>query len=271
MSKFPALALGLVVVGTSVLIWLLNAKGTLRGGTTSPDVAPTQEPTSPEQDVEQRETVTTHSHNSSQVETEKHTKRELLRDYWGDRWPTIEQQILTQGGDLDTLVEASEIAPWEVVEADLRKWVLSDRTSMLANSAGALQLEPAENVYDQLLRKNGLPLSEENRAALKAVTESYGAEMDRKLNELVLAEERYRQRVWDEGLYAAGPYFEVGGPDFLRQPGGGWSISYNVREWQIYFRLEPAGDPTYANALNEVKRVRSERQQGWQETLDALR
>lgn len=270
MLKTFAIAVALLLLGAALLLWRLGEGDTERSGIAAPAMAAAPEASPTAEQGARREEVTPAVPPTGSAEVEKRTKREVLRDYWGDRWPAVEQQIVAQGGDLDALVEG-DITPWEVVEADLRKLVLSDAASLRKSLAAALQLEPEKDAYDLMLRQNGRRPTKEILANLQAVTESYRAELDLKAEELALQEERYRQRVWDEGLYRAGPFFETGGPDYLREPGGGWSISSNVREWAIYFRLEPDRDPAYANAMGEVKRVRSERQEGWQEVLDSLR
>ncbi len=201
---------------------------------------------------------------------------DYLMDYWGSRWPEVEEEILDRwaalGLDgkkevLDLEIDPACLPTWEEIEVELQEKVVRTSDAVL-NRLTRAYADLSDTTLNYHLDKAGKKPSEEYREALRQAAASVQPEMIEAVLTLATEELRYRQRVWDEKLYAAGPVAAAGGPAFLLEAGDGASGSLAVKGWGLHYRLEPSQDYGYMLALQRVQELSRIRTQA---ILDALR
>jgi hypothetical protein len=83
--------------------------------------------------------------------------------------------------------------------------------------------------------------------------------MEEAAERAALAEVEVRKKIVEGQLYALGPYFCVGGPEFLGAPGGYPSTGAVFGHWDLNFVIHPSLSYKLERALQDLKRLRQER------------
>ncbi|MEW6074268.1 MAG: hypothetical protein AB1726_16950 [Planctomycetota bacterium] len=190
--------------------------------------------------------------------------REFLQSYWGARWPEYEQQILRKRGDLNALIDPSQIVTWEEIEPEYRAFVTDPKVEDIEGFYTAIYKPTPSDA--ELLQIYGADekLTPELCAVLRSMAQTFESEITEGIRALVTEELRFRQRIWDEKLYAAGPLAAVGGPDELHEARPGL-LSKSLRGgWALTFRLDQAFDPGFAQAYVRLDRLRQMRREALQ-------
>ncbi len=191
-------------------------------------------------------------------EARPRTKREILAEYWGTEWAALEGMIEERVTDLDSHATAGLPRPWEEVEAQAAQAVLGNREEVLRFLYASFPIELTEADLSGKLNPERKELTPDQLAELHALADTFEAELKDAVQGALQAELAYRRRVWEEGLYAAGPFCPIPGSEpsqRIHEMGPGTMVSFGGGGWEVSFRVDPRGDLDYERSLAKAQGV----------------
>jgi hypothetical protein len=186
------------------------------------------------------------------------TKRDILRRYWGDRWPEVEAAMEASGKELDV---PATLLPWEEARA-----VLDAQVGLKDGERAAIKrslMGWPEELTLQWLRASlntGADATEEDLVAIGAMVAEENAALDWRAEEFLYTLHAELRLLWNSDSFLRAPFTTTGHPDKESQSkrnvyvtsaaGGGWAVGLH---------LAKDSHPGLTAMQDEIHRLRSSR------------
>ncbi|MDE0895073.1 MAG: hypothetical protein OSB10_00645 [Planctomycetota bacterium] len=212
------------------------------------------------------------------------TQGQYLRDYWGARWPEVEEALLDADWDLLADYEQGAWPSWEDVEPFAVASMLNGTATLeapadgdlsgLMETTGAIWLTPLMTRQDLRdhpdLNPEGKKISKFDYEQLKGIDSTYGDIMLPTVEAYLAANQSYRAMKLDQGLYEHGPFYTPQGSQDPNYHGRIESTSGTVNGWAYAIYIEVEKDPLMASLLAELELQQKAKQAELQEYIEYL-
>jgi len=189
------------------------------------------------------------------------SRRESLREYWGDQWPRIEEALTNQGVDLE---EPFEFVPWAIASEKLAESVPLNESArkgavqnMVSWYSEEVTNEDAKSLSEWLSRKFGLGKdpSPEILQDIQVTAAPYNETLRGLGEQYADLVESYLLERWARGDFVKAPFASYG----VSADRGFYSMSAAASGWSIVITLKEEDCPDVAGLRAQAKQVRKDR------------
>jgi hypothetical protein len=212
------------------------------------------------------------------------TMSQYLRDYWGARWPEVEEALLDADWDLQAEFDPDAWPSWEDVEPLVVASILNGSATLepleegdlsgLMETVGATWLTPLMSRQDLRdhpgLNPESKKISKFDYEQLKSIESTYGAVMLPMVEAYLAANQSYRATQISQGIYEHGLFYKPKASKDSNYHGRIETTSGSVNGWSYGIYMEVEKDPLMASLLAELKLQQDAKQADFQEYIEYL-